>query len=172
MTAGYWSTSGVVDAVKPQTQHACTAFLKYCVCVWLEPVLKTGFQFRIAPRAWYHRDCACQTISTSHVSSPRYAFSGGYVTSVVLSSGVTFTVKLLIDQLAFIRCLRCVKGACDRSGSTPPTHILTSSSDCVTWQRTRLPSLSARRRKNSDELNNYIRSTLALKTIFTHTLQL
>lgn len=34
-------------------------------------------------------------------TSPRYTFSGNYVTNVVLSAGLTLTVKHLLDQLTF-----------------------------------------------------------------------
>ena len=40
-------------------------------------------------------------IHVSHVSSPRYAFSGGYICSCMLSAGLTLTVKSLTDHLAF-----------------------------------------------------------------------
>lgn len=111
-------------------------------------------------------------IATSHVSSPRYAFSGGYVTSVVLSSGVTLTVKLLIDQLAFR--MNAMRQCSLRQKWANPTYPHTNKQIRLRdlAEADTSPSLSARRRKDSDKLNNYIRSTLALKTIFTHTIQL
>lgn len=49
-------------------------------------------------------------------TSPRYAFSGIYVTSVVLSAGLTLTVKHLLDQLTFR--MSAMREACiPRSGA-------------------------------------------------------
>ena len=86
------------------------------------------------------------------------------MTSVVLSSGVALTVKLLIDQLAFR--MSAMRQCSLRQKWANPTYPHTNKQIRLRdlAEADTSPSLSARRRKDSDKLNNYIRSTLALKT--------
>lgn len=63
MRGQFWWSSGDLAEIKPQANMHGQPFLN------VVPVVMTGLQLRIATRAWYNRDCACQkwTISTFHM---------------------------------------------------------------------------------------------------------